>query len=96
MVVLSASAVPVNDTLCGLPLALSLTCRVAERAPPVVGVKITWIWQFVFGAKLEPHVVVLNEKSPGLAPVIVGVPFRVSVPLPLLARMTVCATLDWP
>src|SRR5690242_4652688 len=38
--------VPVRLTLCGLPLALSVTARVAPRVPAAVGVKVTLIVQF--------------------------------------------------
>ena len=62
--------VPLSATVCGLPLALSLTETDAVRAPATVGVKTALMVQLPPAATDEPQVLVC-EKSPGSAPVIV-------------------------
>jgi hypothetical protein len=59
--------VPVKVTRWGLPLALSVTERVALRAAATVGLNVTLIVQFAPAARLEAHVFV-KAKSPGFAP----------------------------
>jgi len=51
---------PVNETACGLPPPSSLTKREAVRIPSAPGVKITLIVQVVPGARVLPHVVVIE------------------------------------
>jgi hypothetical protein len=55
--------VPVSDTVCGLPAALSATVRVPVRVPVPVGVKTTLTVQLVLAARLAPQLLVC-EKSP--------------------------------
>jgi hypothetical protein len=74
--------VPVSDTSCGLPVALSAIERFAVRAPVVVGVKVIDTWQLAFTAKVAVQVFCEMAKSPGLAPVFVML-LRVSVALPV-------------
>ena len=50
--------VPVNDTACGLPVALSLTVTAPERAPVAVGVKLTLMVQLAPALRLAPQVFV--------------------------------------
>lgn len=80
--------VPVRVMICGLPLALSLIVRVAERLPAEAGVKVTEIVQFVPAATDAPHVL-LVAKSPGLAP-FKEIPMMFRGALPVLFSVT-----DW-
>jgi hypothetical protein len=77
--------VPVSVTVCGLPLALSLTEIDAVRTPAAVGVKTALMVQFPPLATEEPQLLVW-EKSPGSAPVIVMLEI-VSVALPMLNKV---------
>jgi hypothetical protein len=43
---------PTTERLCGLPEALSDTCKRASRVPVAVGVNSTETWQFEFAARL--------------------------------------------
>lgn len=56
--------VPVRLNVCGLPMALSLTCKLPVLVPVAVGVKTTLIWQLVLAAKLVEHVVEETAKFP--------------------------------
>jgi hypothetical protein len=47
-----AVPVPVSPTECGLPVALSFTVRVAERAPVAFGVNVTEIVQLAPAASV--------------------------------------------
>ena len=53
-----ATPVPVSDTLCGLPEALSVMVTEALRLPLAVGSNVTLIVQFAPAATLAPHVLV--------------------------------------
>ncbi len=86
--------VPVSPADWGLPAALSLTMSAAARLPAAVGLKVTLAVQFAPAFKLAPHVLVC-EKSPALFPLIVT-PVIVSVALPLLVSVMVCAALVEP
>jgi hypothetical protein len=73
--------VPVRDTVCGAPGALSLTERLAVRDPFAVGANVTLIVQLAPAATLDPHVFVWL-KSDGLAPVsAIFVTLRASFPV---------------
>jgi hypothetical protein len=50
--------VPVSDTLCWLPEALSVTVTEPDRIPVAVGVKVTLIEQFAPAASVVPQVFV--------------------------------------
>jgi len=66
--------------------------RLADLAPPAVGVKVTLIVQFAPGKTVEAQVVPCRMKSPLLGPVkMMLVIFRVS--LPPLVSVTVCAAV---
>src|SRR5271167_4129837 len=56
--------VPVRLAVCGLPMALSLTCNVPVLVPVWVGVNTTLMVQVDFPAKLVPHVFAETLKSP--------------------------------
>ena len=66
--------VPVPDraTICGLPLALSVTEMLAVREPVAVGLNVTLIVQFAPAARVagETGQLFARVKSPGFAPVI--------------------------
>jgi len=89
-----AVPVPLNPTLCGLPLALSVTFKLAVRIPVAVGVKLTLMVQ------LAPAAIVLGlsgqvfawPKSLALVPLI-PIPLIVSGAVPLFVRVTVCVPL---
>jgi len=93
---LTVKSVPVPDrlTVCVLPetaLLLSVTVRVAERAPVTVGLNATLIEQVFPAATDYPHACPSAEKSPlALIAVIV------SGALPVLERVTVCVGLVVP
>ena len=72
---------------CGLPLALLPISTEPVRGPAVSGVKVTSIVHVAPGASDRPHAVA-NEKSP-----LTKIEVMVSVPGPLLVRVTVCAGL---
>ena len=82
--------VPVSDTVCGDPLALSVMVSVPVRDPPAVGVKVTEIVQFAPAAMLDPQFCV-SAKSPEAA-----MDVTLSVAEPLLVSVTVCAALAVP
>ena len=56
--------VPFNPAVCGLGLAESLTVNCPVRVPVAVGAKITLMVHLLFIARLVPHVVADNSKSP--------------------------------
>ena len=89
-----AVPVPVSDTLCGLPAALSATLTEALREPVAWGVNVTLMVQFAPVATLVPHVFVWL-KSPLLAPATV-ILLIVSDALPVLVSVTACALLAVP
>ncbi len=70
--------VPVSATVCGLPVALSVTESVPLAFPAVVGAKLTLIVQELPAATLEPQVFV-SEK-----PALVVIPEMLSAAVPLL------------
>ena len=59
---------PVRLAVWGLPVALSVTVRVAVRVPVAVGLKVTLIVQLDAAATLLPQVLVC-AKSPLFVPV---------------------------
>lgn len=87
--------VPVNGTACGLDPALSATDTLALRVPVAVGVNVTVMVQFFFGATEVPHVFVC-AKSVGFVPVIVMPVMAIAVPPLALLMVMVCAALVVP
>ena len=82
--------VPVRLEDCGLPTALSLTCRLPVLVPVCVGVKITLILQLDLAARLVEQVDEETLKSP-----VVEVEIPVRATLCLLVRVkTLAALLD--
>jgi len=89
--------VPVNGTVCGLPLALSVIVRVPMRVPVAVGVNVTLIVQAfdpavagkvagLIGQAVAP--VLVSAKSPEAA-----IELIVRAPVPVFVSVTVCAAL---
>src|ERR1700682_5807814 len=88
--------VPVSDTVCGLPVALSMMVKVPMRVPAAVGVNVTLIVQLapatsgvaggVIGLADAP--VLVCAKSPDAAMEMI-----VRGPVPVLVSVTVCAAL---
>ena len=70
---------------------MSLTVRVAKRAPLADGVKVTVIVQLPAAATLVPQLLVWL-KSPGFVPVI-AMPEMLSAALPVLLRVIAWAAL---
>ena len=79
--------VPVSDTTCGLPLALSLTVSEPVRVPVAVGLNLTLIVQLPRTARELPQV----PRPPQVkSPEMVSVP-KLMVELPVLVKVTNCA-----
>src|SRR5258708_10052931 len=86
--------VPLRETVCGLPGALSVTDSVPLRFPICVGLKVTLTVQLAPAANELPQVWVC-AKSPAAVPVI-AIPLIVKVIVPTLVSVTVFAGLDVP
>ena len=86
--------VPLSETVCGELGSLSATCRVADSAACVVGVKVTLIVQFAPPARVagEAGQVFVRPKSPAFVPVVLRL-LIVRAVVPLFVRVTVCAGL---
>jgi len=88
----AVAPVPVSETTCGLPLALSLTVSEPVRVPVVVGLNLMLIVQLPPTAREEPQV----PKPPQVkSPAMVSVP-KLIVELPVLVKVTNCAELIVP
>jgi hypothetical protein len=82
---------PLNATVCGLPGALSVIVRAADRAPAAVGLKVTLIVQVAPAATDVPQVLTA-VKSVLLAPAIT-LADKLRTADPLLVILTACAAL---
>ena len=71
-----AIPVPLKETICGLPLALSATERVPFKVPVLPGVKVTLTVQLAPDATMEPQLSV----SPKLAVAEMPKMFSVAAP----------------
>jgi hypothetical protein len=73
--------VPLRETICGLPTALSVNETVPLTLPVVLGVRVTLIVQFAPTARVEPQLLVSAKFALAaiLAIVSVAVPELVSV-----------------
>lgn len=78
--------VPLKATVCGLPAALSVIARIADRDPEPLGVKTTLMLQLPAGASDDPQLLIWL-KSALFAPAIV-IPEIVKTALPLLVSVT--------
>jgi hypothetical protein len=84
--------VPVSDTTCGLPLALSLTVSKPVRVPVAVGLNLMLIVQLPLTARELPQV----PRPPQVkSPEMLSVP-KLTVELPVLVKVTNCAELIVP
>lgn len=81
---------PLSETLCGLPLALSVMLSIPLREPLSVGLKVTLMVQLA-PVPTEVPQVSDSAKSP-----LVVMPVMLSVALPVLARVTGCDALVVP
>jgi len=79
--VLGVTAVPLSETVCGLPTALSVNVTVPVRLPAVLGASVTLIAQFAPAARVAPQVLVWAKFALTAIPEIVSgaVPLLVSV-----------------
>ena len=82
---------PDRFAVCGLLLALSLTCSFPVLAPVSVGVKVTLMVHFPFAARLAPQVVADTAKSP-----VIDIAMLASVTDCLLVRVKVFGLLVVP
>jgi hypothetical protein len=84
-----ATPVPATLMLCVVPFdELSVTVRLAERAPVAVGVKFTVMVQDALDARLVPQLFVW-EKSPGFVPVYAMLEIVIAA-VPVLVSVAVC------
>src|SRR5579864_5771192 len=83
-------AVPLRETVCGLPGALSVTESVPLKLPETPGVKVTLIVQLAPGGRLEPQVLVSAKL------VVAVMLVMLSAVLPLLVSVTDCGGLAVP
>lgn len=99
--VASPAPVPVKATVCGLPVTLSATFRVAVRVPTAVGVNSTLIVQLAPTAKLPAPLHMVPEvgngtpKSPAFVPVTVK-PAKLMAAVPVFETVTLCGALVVP
>ena len=84
---LGAMPVPERATVCGLPVALSVTVIVPGRLPTAVGVNVTLMEQLAPAAREAPQVLVWAYGA--LATMLV----MFSAAVPELVNVTVCAAL---
>ena len=87
--------VPDNDALFGLPAALVVNVKEAERTPVADGENVTLTAQFRPAPKLAPQVFAEMLKSAAFAPVRV-ILVMVNEAVPLLVSVTVCALVVAP
>ena len=83
----AATPVPDRATVCGLPVALSVTVIVPGWLPVAVGVNVTLIAQFAPAATDAPHVLVCPYCA--LATMLV----MLSAAVPEFVSVTLCAAL---
>ena len=69
-VAVAVTPVPVRLAVCGLPVALSLTARLALRLPAAVGVNVALMVQLALAASVEGLIgqLFVWPKSPGFVP----------------------------
>lgn len=86
--------VPVSETLCGDPGALSVMLTLAARFPVAVGVNVTLIVHFAPTARLEALAgqLLVWAKSPPFVPVRAMLEM-VNGAVPLFVSVTLCAAL---
>ena len=87
-----SSPVPDSATLCGLPAALSVMLKAADRAPPAVGLNVTLIVQLAPALRELPQLSVCAKSFVSLP--VIAMPLMVSAALPVFFKLTVCTLLD--
>jgi len=92
-VAVGETPVPVKETVCGLPAALSVMVRKPGRVPPVEGVKVTLIVQFAPAAIVAGATgqLLVCAKSPVMA-----IELMTRGAVPELVTVTACAALVVP
>jgi hypothetical protein len=86
--------VPLNATVCGLPVAESAKLRVALRVPAADGLKTTEAEQFPAAARLVPHDLLEMLKSPAFAPVIAILLIMIEDAVPFVSVIAAAALLE--
>ena len=84
----AATPVPVSFTVCGEPVALSATERLAVRAPVTVGLNSTETVQLAPAARVAPQVVGDFRNEVALVPVMVS-DVKVTADVPVFFTVTV-------
>jgi|SRR5438876_150234 len=89
-----AVPVPVRLTVCGLPLALSVTVKLAAHVPEAVGVNVTLKVQLELAASVEglSGQLFVWPKSPAFVPPR-AMPLMVNGAVPVFESVTVCGAL---
>ena len=83
----AVAPVPESVTVCGLPVALSVTVMVPACVPEAVGVKVTLMEQLAAGAREAPQVLVWAYwELATMLVILIGAP-------PMLLSVTACAVL---
>jgi hypothetical protein len=90
----AAVPVPFSTTVCGEPLALSVTVRLAVKLATDAGAKVRVMPQLAFGESEDEQVLVC-AKLPELAPVM-EILLILSAAMPVLVRVTDCMALVEP
>jgi len=88
------SPVPLSVIVCGDPAASSVMVMAAVSGPVVVGSKCPRIMQFAPAARAVPQSFA-NPNEEAFVPVTAMLP-KVSVPLPVFVKVTVCEALGVP
>jgi hypothetical protein len=91
---LPAIPVPLRETICGLPGALSVMLSAAVRVPDAVGLNLTLMLQLAPAGSELPQVWVCT-KSPALVPVIAML-LMVKLAVPVLLSVTIFGALVVP
>ena len=86
----AAVPVPVRVTICGEPVALSVTSRLPVTLPVVTGAKVTEMVQLAPAANDAPQLLV-SLNNPTRGELGAEMPVMVSGTLPVLLSVTVCA-----
>ncbi len=86
---------PLSATVCGEPVALSVTDSVAERTAAAVGLKVIETVQPAPTARLDVQLLDEIANEDGLAPAIATMEI-VTGPVPALVTVTVCAAVVVP
>jgi hypothetical protein len=85
--------VPLSETTCGDPGALSATVSVAVKLPATAGTNVTEIEHEAEAANDVPHVLPDTEKSAAFVPPSVT-PEIVRLPLPVFVSVVTCGTFE--